>query len=249
MSHVCIFGIPKPSNAVMDKIQENAVYSWICVSSGVILCGNDGVGLSERMNTDWTCVQTNEYGTPLVNDAFKKACEMSSDEYLMYSNCDMVYVHNLNLVATRVNELFSDFLVVGRRIDVAGVPSPVNDSKWWEDRVVEIANESGKLHIWSGIDYFLFNRELIEKLDIPPFAVGRVAWDNWMIGRAKQLGIPVIDATSSILAVHQNHSYDHVTGGHDWVRNGPEARENRRLAAGVPALTIKDADHKVGNFL
>ena len=71
---------------------------------------------------------------------------------------------------------------------------------------------------------------------LPPFAVGRPGWDNWLIGRALELRLPLIDMTPSVLAIHQNHGYGHVTGGGgSW--EGPEAARNRQLASGIDRYT------------
>jgi len=58
-----------------------------------------------------------------------------------------------------------------------------------------------------GLDYFIFPCGLFR--DIPPFAVGRPAWDNWLVYKARSLGLPVIDATKMVTAIHQNHAYSH----------------------------------------
>ncbi len=87
--------------------------------------------------------------------------------------------------------------------------------------------ETDRLDLGFGSDYFVYPREV--DFGLPPFAVGRPGWDNWMIGRALQLGFPVIDMTPSTTVVHQNHDYGHVQGrrGLDW--EGPEADRNLQL--------------------
>jgi len=233
----CIFSIPKPSNSSINPIQGRAISSWGKLSNDIILVGSAGNNLSKEFDTKHVGVLgRNEFGSPLVNSVFSSVLNWSTSKFFMYTNCDMVYNGKIKSIISSVADVFSNFMIVGRRTDVPGVVP---------DDVVGYAKKNGKLHIWSGIDYFIFNREIVSKLEIPPFAVGRIGWDNWMIGRAKQLKIPVIDATSRILAIHQDHDYFHILGGKIETREGPEAKENLRLAAGVPLLTIKDADYKI----
>ncbi len=90
----------------------------------------------------------------------------------------------------------------------------------------------GWVHRHSGIDYFAYRKGLYP--EIPPLAVGRLAWDNWLVIEARRRGGAVVDATDAVFAVHQNHDYNHHSGGYEAVWNGVEAKENRRLA-GLPS--------------
>jgi hypothetical protein len=110
------------------------------------------------------------------------------------------------------------------------------DSEWAE-RLSGEARSRGVLHGPSGIDYFLFPRGLA--LPFPELAVGRPGWDNWLIGAMHARGLPVLDLTSSLLCIHQNHParYSYV---------GTEAKQNVRAAGGVGSLhTIRSATWKL----
>ena len=48
-------------------------------------------------------------------------------------------------------------------------------------------------------------------------------------------GWPVVDATPSIMIIHQNHDYSHLPGGQPHYRH-PETFENIRLAGGKRAI-------------
>ncbi|MCK4268366.1 MAG: hypothetical protein KAX16_06005, partial [Actinomycetia bacterium] len=78
---------------------------------------------------------------------------------------------------------------------------------------------------------------------LPPFAVGRPAWDNWVIYHARSLGVPVIDATKIVTPVHQNHDYGHVPSGTGSAWEGPEADRNRSLLVNQKHIfTLNDAN-------
>jgi hypothetical protein len=77
------------------------------------------------------------------------------------------------------------------------------------------------------MDYFVFPRNCA--ITLPPFAVGSPFWDNWFVYTMWRKGIPIIDATKTITAVHQNHDYAHVLHGKDHRYKGPEAKLNKSL--------------------
>jgi hypothetical protein len=82
-------------------------------------------------------------------------------------------------------------------------------------------------------------------LDIPPFAIGRAGWDNWMFYHARRQGLPVVNATSALRVIHQDHDYSHLPGGVPHY-NLPETDENVRLASGRRAIfSLLDADYEL----
>jgi hypothetical protein len=121
------------------------------------------------------------------------------------------------------------YLAIGRRWD-CDVVEPIDLSDGGA-ALREWALHNGALDLGRGSDYFVFRRAC--DFGMPAFAVGRPGWDNWLIGRALELKMPLIDVTASVLAIHQNHGYGHVTGAaaDDW--EGPEAERNRELAPGL----------------
>ena len=102
-----------------------------------------------------------------------------------------------------------EFLLVGRRMDLDINWDISYDSGWYMD-LIKLSEEEGKIHP-TGIDYFIFPKHLLT--NIPPFVVGRGGWDNWMIYYGMKQSWPVIDLTSSLKVIHQNHDYHHLPGG------------------------------------
>ena len=93
-------------------------------------------------------------------------------------------------------------------------------------------------------DYFLFPSSLYR--EIPEFAIGRGNWDSWMVSSASKSGIPVIDATSQVLAGHQNHGYTHVGGRMKAYDSGEEAKQNILLSGGTNYIKGSVATHRIG---
>jgi len=238
-----LFAVPKPFRGHISIIQRNAIRSWTLLRPAcqIILFG-DEEGTAEvaaefgvKHVPD---VARNEYGTPLVSDIFEQAQRRASHDLLCYINADIVLMSDFTAAVRRVT--FRRFLLVGQRWDV-DLDEPWNfEDPQWETHLREYARSHGKLHPPYGIDYFVFTRGLWEA--IPPFAIGRPAWDNWMIFSARTSGAAVIDATKAILAIHQNHEYAHVPHGVNGTWEGPEAERNRAMRGSYSnAFTAKDA--------
>jgi len=80
---------------------------------------------------------------------------------------------------------------------------------------------------------------------MPDFAIGRAGWDNWMIYHARQRGWPVVDATPSVMVIHQDHDYSHLPGGKPHYEQ-PESRRNQDLAGGSANLyMVLDSDKQL----
>ena len=58
----------------------------------------------------------------------------------------------------------------------------------------------------------------------------------------------MIDATPSVMVIHQNHDYSHLPGGKPHY-NHPETEENIRLAGGraMTRFTLLDANYRLEN--
>ena len=216
MSNLTIFTAPKPfTNPHINTIQRNAIQSWQHLGDDVdvILVGEeDGMSdVAEQYNIPHLPnVSRNGWGTPLVSSIFELSRQSSDSPLLAYVNADILlmpdFVEVANIVATQLKK----FLVVGQRWDLE-VNELLNFSDGWDSRLQSETKKKGSLHAPSGSDYFIFPRELFA--DMPPFAIGRAGWDNWMIYQAREYDWPVIDATHDLMIIHQNHDYSHLPGG------------------------------------
>lgn len=234
MAVLTIFTAPKPfTNPQIALIQRNAIRSWMNLGPDVevLLLGEED-GLAEfaeefglRHIRD---IARNAGGTPLVSDMFEKARQNSDSPLLACVNADILLMPDFLQAAQAAARQARRFLLVGQRWDL-DVREPLDFSPGWPERLCQRAKNEGKLHRASGSDYFIFPRDCFR--DMPAFAIGRAGWDNWMIYAGRRSGWPVVDATQSIMIVHQNHDYSHLPGGQPHYRH-PETFENIRLAGG-----------------
>lgn len=240
-----IFSIPKPFVGQIAVIQRNAIQSWLRVAPKceVILCGDEegAEEVSKELDTMFIPgVARNGYGTPLISSVFDMAERNASRSILCYVNADIILTSDFIAAVRAIS--FPDYLIVGRRWDVTIEERWNFDEELWEERLRSYVAAYGVLHPPTGIDYFVFPRGSIGTL--PPFAVGRPGWDNWMVYRARAAGVPVIDATPVTTVVHQNHDYAHVRDAADHTTEGPEAVTNRQLIDGWDKVfDVRDATH------
>ena len=221
-------------------IQENAVNSWKRLHPDVqILLLGDERGFkatSARLGVrHLSGLRTNKQGTPLVDSIFEEARQAAVFSTLCFVNTDVILLPDLLATTDAVNSKFERFLIVGQRWDL-WVREPIDFSNAWQD---ELVRKLHTLHPPAGSDYFVFDAS--QYLQVPPFAIGRAGWDNWMIYEARQARIPVVDATGAITAVHQEHDYAHLPDGKSHYRL-PESRHNLQLAGGPhTTFTLRDA--------
>jgi len=242
-----LFALPKPFIGHFDIIQRNAIKSWINLhpSCEILLFGNDkGTAevASEYGLRHIPEIAQNSSGTPLLNDAFAKAQQLAKYPTLCYVNADIILMQDCTHAIVQVTQQFDRFLLVGQRWDI-DLKETINFSSISEEDFRAQIRQSSTLHDVYAIDYFVFSRGGLGTL--PPFAVGRAGWDNWMIYRARYQGIPVIDATPSVVIAHQNHDYSHLEGGQTAAYQGIEALQNRMLAGEESYFNIRDATHRL----
>jgi len=229
-----IFTTPKSFSGHIRTIQTNAVLSWKALqpSCDIILFGDeDGTAeISRKLGIKQvTEVECNEYGTPIVSSMFKIAQDMAADKLLCYINADIILMSDFITAVRQIEK--EQFLMVGRRWDI-DLDELIDFQKpGWEEELNSGVAREGRLHGVTGIDYFIFPKGIYDS--IPPLAVGRPGWDNWMIYHTRSRKIPVIDATAAVTAVHQEHGHSDHPGGEEGFWQGPEAKRNIELAGGI----------------
>lgn len=241
---ITIFTAPKPFTGTIEILQRNALASWAALGSRVeILVMADEPGCDQVVRDlglrSGGPVDRNPQGTPLLGSIFSRAKQMAKYEILAYLNADILLTDDFLPAVERVRRQFDPFMMVGGRWDL-DVNRSLEFTSGWSVALREEARLRGVLHPPEGSDYFVFPRHGFP--DLPPFALGRSGWDNWMIYRARCLHWPVIDATAAVSVIHQNHDYSHLPGGQSHHRL-PESVENLRLAGGRRTVfTLRDAD-------
>jgi hypothetical protein len=245
-----LIACPKAFRNKFAVIQRNAILSWsqLRPRCEILLVGDDfgTEDISRELGlTHLPHVARNSSGTPLVSSIFELGQSVAMAERVCYVNADIIL---LNDFVEAVRSAVADFpngLLVGRRTEVQIETLIDFTNPGWERELRARARSSGYLQQPSAIDYFVFRRGSFAAM--PPFAIGRPSWDNWLLYDAKRSGVPLVDITRIATVVHQTHDYTHHAGGQVGVWKGQEAKENAAiLGAGragyTRAYTIRDAD-------
>jgi hypothetical protein len=243
---ITFFSTPKPFHGHIAIIQRNAIQSWKLAhpDAEVILFGNEeGAAESARefgVRHELE-VERNSLGTPLLSSLFDRADRLARHDRLCFLNADILLTDDFLAASSKLAQLRKRSLMVGRRCDV-DITEPLDFSAPdWPERARAQARERGKMRPAQWIDYFVFPRGLLSG-QVPPFAVGRPGYDNWLLWKVRSMGVPVVDATAVVRAIHQNHDYSFHPGGLDGLWKDVEANQNRELRQGHFA-TIDNATH------
>jgi len=246
---ITIFSTPKPFRGHAGVIQRNALESWVRLHPDVevILFGDDQ-GAAEIAHE--LCIRhipetpRHPSGFKYLNAFFARTQESARHPVLCFANCDIVFLSDLLEAVTAVAHHAPRFLMVGKRWDVdITEPLPFAQPDWAAQLRTRALCE-GRQRPGQWIDYFVFPRGSYDA--IPAFVIGRVGWDNWLVGRALTTGAAVVDASARVTAVHQNHDYGYHPQGQIGVWQDELARRNIELAGGFRFMgTIDDATHRL----
>jgi len=229
-----IFSCPKPfTDPHINIIQTNAVKSWTLLKPRpeIILIGDEeGVSdICEELGLRHILkVERNEFGTPLLDSVFYLAQEAAAFSILCYINADIIllsdFIIALKKACGHLQE--QDFLLIGRRWNLE-ISRPLTFDREWETELRTLVKKEGQLSSPSAIDYFVFTKGMYK--NIPPFALGRGRWDNWLVWYAISLKVPVVDLSDVNIVVHQRHDYAHLTARGFKVEVNPEQSYNEKL--------------------
>jgi hypothetical protein len=215
-----VFSAPKAFVGEIGEIQRRALASWVALGGEVVVVGDEeGVADAARAAgaAHVPAIERTAHGTPRLDSVFEEIDGIAANPLRCFVNADVILHDDLLVAVQAVSEGNQRFLLVGQ------------------------TREEGRLRGAAALDYFVFPAGLYDQ--VPPFAIGRACFDNWLVWRARQEGV-VVDATRAVFAEHQRHDYEHLEGGKAEAYYGEEAARNLDLAGGKSHLyTIHDASH------
>ena len=245
-----LFTTAKPFQGHSAIIQRNALESWRRLDPDIeiILVGDDpGVAeVCRELNLRYAPnIERRENGTKTVRSVFGPTQQLARHEHFCYCNCDIILTADFARAFRSVCSRFRKFLMVGRRWDL-DVPRVLDFSLGdWQETLMQRAHREGLQRLHYNIDYFVFPRGLY--YEFPDLVIGRNHWDQWLVWKAGAEGIPVVDVSEAVCAVHQNHDYGYHPQGMAGVWNDKATRANFRAASGWHHLrTIEDANYSLG---
>jgi hypothetical protein len=242
---ITIFSAPRPFKGIFNIVQRNAIKSWLSLKPACqIILFEDEEGTTKKIakEFDIECVsdaKSNEFGSPLLDSIFDGVIKRAKNEVLTQMSADIILKSDFPKAVEKIREELEGkpFYMIGRRWDV-DIEGEINfQDERWEENISKILKEKGKLHGWAGTDYRVFLRNFM--FNPPSLTAGRPGDDSWLIWRARSKGIPVIDATPVVEAIHQNHGQPHKKKNFFMT----ETKRNLKLAGGyINMMTIRDAN-------
>ncbi len=244
-----LIAIPRPFKGHIGIIQTNAIKSWTHLrpKPEIILMGEEQ-GIKE-IAADLHLrhipeIKKNEFGTPLYNSILQEAKKAVSNDWLCYVNSDVILLNDFLKAYQFVRQHLTRCLMVSRRWNV-DIKKPIDFSTDWQEKMKSYLKKYGERQDNTGSDIFMFPKDLYD--EIPPFALGRAIFDNWLFYHTHSKGIPIVDITEKVSIIHQYHDYPQDLGGQKGIYTGVEAKRNLRLAGGYPHLfTLRDCDYELG---
>lgn len=241
---ITIFTTPKPFRGHAKIIQTNAILSWTRLPNTEVLLLGQEFGLKTFSKKHKLAhipnIKHSKLGTPLINSLFKTAYQHASYPIVSYVNADIILFEDFITSTQRVAQTVEKFLIIGKRIDLeVNEEIKLNYSPNLR-KLKARAKSEGVLHNAAGIDYFIHQKNLWPK--IPPMGIARARWDNWLVFEALQSKASVVNATSTITAIHQNHDYLHLPQGLKSKKFQDELKINIKLA-GSNLATIDNSTH------
>ncbi len=245
---------PKPFEGPIRDIQRRAIASWRAIhpDAEILLYGGEPGSFSEVVGPGvrhFPAIATSETGAPRFDALTEHASREARSDIQVYLNCDIILPPDFGeriAPALRTKK----FLVVGQRIDLGeGVEFDLSERDWLAALRRLAVSGAAELHAPTGVDFFVFPRGLWSGLD--PLIVGRGGYDGALLAFCLRRGVPIVDVSRVVPALHQFHGYGHLAGGFLESNRGAEALRNCRLhdvLHSAPCISDADlelADHRL----
>eukprot|EP00581_Thalassiosira_minuscula_P012924 CAMPEP_0183719762 /NCGR_PEP_ID=MMETSP0737-20130205/12573_1 /TAXON_ID=385413 /ORGANISM="Thalassiosira miniscula, Strain CCMP1093" /LENGTH=319 /DNA_ID=CAMNT_0025949507 /DNA_START=149 /DNA_END=1105 /DNA_ORIENTATION=- len=205
-----------------QRIENNTRYIWSTMAN---------VTFQALMpnSPSFPSVQNNSFGMPVLGSMYLTMMERcpNATSYT-YINGDIIARQRdfLDTIES-VLKLGREFLIVGIRTNVPWSLNAPFDATLLHDNGNN--NFNFTTHLTNGQpfnpmaeDYFIVSKNAIDWANIPPFVIGRAAYDNWIVEHTNlQPHVDVVDATNTLPVIH----IDDEKGDFSWGDGQEEDKE------------------------
>ena len=209
------YSVPRRFEPPFDTIQQNAVRSWRALGAQVILLGDgETAGWAARLGAECAVVETDRDGVPYVRAAIEAGERLARGEVRCFLNTDNIALPSFGAALAALADLPA-FVAIGRRADMA-VHEPVTDfGPAFEARVRAESRPGGA----TGMDFFAYRGVSLADGLPDTFRIGRDFYDNWLVRRWAQSGVPLVDLSAWLTIVHQDHPRKPTATPEQFARN------------------------------
>jgi len=111
----------------------------------------------------------------------------------------------------QLNGVLNATLLIGRRTNVPMSNATSNVSA--PSEVKRLAASKGRLFHGYAQDYFIVYKNRFPWHVIPNIVIGRLAYDNFIVAKALERRLSVVDVTETVVALHQTDKEGNGAGG------------------------------------
>ncbi len=217
----------RPFDEIFTPLQRTAIASWKHAYGDckvVLFYSDDSLELdAQKLDCDYVVCKQTEEGLSDFGYMFEYVelnydtpwyCEVSSDIVL-------------SSFQTLMRSLmgYDKPLVIGPRLDF------------------DVTTGERTVHPPSAVDWFLYRKDTLPYKDIPPFNIGRSAYDNWMVWAGLELwDMQVVNAGYHVQALHYNHPHPEH-GDKTTMLKSFERRKNLELTRVYDNMYWAGIDH------
>ncbi|XP_069113653.1 uncharacterized protein [Argopecten irradians] len=217
-----------PTKAEKYTCHNNTLRNWAQLKPHIqpVLFTQETLLAEEATEKGWAVLPVRKAGrgVPILKYMYKDAMERYNSTFYAFSNGDILY--SQSLIETLQTVLKSSqipkgkpMMIIGRRTNVPDVTSAEAVSG---DKVQKTAKVRGKIFTVWAEDYFITSANYPWK-DIPEVVIGRRAYDNWLVSNARKQKHVTIDATDTLVALHQTTKAGNQEG---FKADNPEYNHN-----------------------
>ena len=216
------------------RIHLNVLKNWSLFQPKVrLVLFNDQLDrslLSFAHGLNWTILPVpskSPNGTPLLKEMFFTCQNLNPNStFYGFANGDILFdkglVDTLEVISTYLHHI-SETLVIGMRTNFKVRGRRI----YFLQNVHHIARTEGKLFQKDAEDYFLIAHNKFPWKAVPGIVIGRPAYDNFLVATAHKYGVAVVDATKTLVALHQTG----VDGDYAGHRNKDAQYNNKVMGA------------------
>ena len=215
------FAAHKHNDTEKNTVHKNTIKNWekLKPSVNLILFSNDSEMKHIAQDAGWDMIASiNESldTPPILKDMYKVAMDSFKTPWYGYVNGDILLMDDFLNTMNEINSTIGsnqNVLVTGRRTNIENFTKEIDVTDFKSLRT--FAEEKGVLFKTDAEDYFIVSQSFPWN-NTPPVVVGRPAYDNWLVGHARcHLKSIVVDATETVMAVHQTTKHGGNIEGHE----------------------------------
>lgn len=191
------------------QIHSNVLHNWAQFMPQIVPVLFDSKTDSElakvALGLGWMVLpvpRKNQQGTPYLKEMYSTAKIVSESVFYGFCNGDLLFDQGLVATLKSITSLLDQLhttMIIGQRSNFY-----INNRELYSaTNISRIAKKEGKLFRLDAQDYFFMAHNTYPWDRVPNVVIGRPAYDNFLVATAIAAGVSVVDATRTLLALHQ----------------------------------------------